>query len=46
MGYVLALLGLAIIILVHEYGRYIVIACNGIIVERFGIGMGPTIEVY
>jgi regulator of sigma E protease len=44
MGYVFALLGLAVIILVHEYGHFIIAKRNGVVVERFGIGMGPTIK--
>ena len=45
MGYIYALLGLAFIILVHEWGHYIAAKRNGIVVERFGIGMGPTIKI-
>ncbi|MDD4028170.1 MAG: RIP metalloprotease RseP [Caldisericia bacterium] len=45
MGYILALLGLALIILLHEYGHYIAAKKSGIVVERFGIGMGPTIKI-
>jgi regulator of sigma E protease len=45
MGYIFALLGLALIILLHEYGHYLAAKKNGIVVERFGIGMGPTIKI-
>ncbi|MCK5848710.1 MAG: RIP metalloprotease RseP [Caldisericia bacterium] len=45
MGYIYALLGLALIILVHEWGHYLAAKKNGIVVERFGIGMGPTIKI-
>lgn len=39
----ISLLVFSILVLVHEYGHYIVAVKNGILVEEFAIGMGPTV---
>ncbi len=43
MGWIMALLGLGVIILVHEFGHYIVARLFGVKVHEFSIGMGPEI---
>lgn len=39
----ISLLVFNILVLVHEYGHFIVAVKNGILVEEFAIGMGPTV---
>ncbi len=47
MGYsLLAILGLAILMIVHEAGHYFVARYFGMRVEKFSIGFGPTIWKY
>jgi regulator of sigma E protease len=41
--YLLAILGLSVIIAIHEIGHLITAKRAGMKVERFGIGMGPSI---
>ena len=41
--YLLVIFALTFIILIHEIGHFIVARRTGMKVERFGIGMGPTI---
>ncbi len=43
MSFIFALLGLSIIVLVHEFGHYISARSAGIIVSEFSIGMGKSI---
>lgn len=43
MSFVGALLGLALLMIVHEAGHYFVARAFGMRVERFAIGIGPTI---
>ncbi|MCL1924674.1 MAG: RIP metalloprotease RseP [Defluviitaleaceae bacterium] len=43
MGLIVALLVFGVLVIVHEYGHYIVAVKNGIAVEEFAIGMGPLI---
>ena len=43
MSIIIAILIFGIIVLVHEYGHFIVARKNGIVVEEFAIGMGPLI---
>ena len=43
MSILFALLIFGLIVLVHEYGHYIVARKNGITVEEFAIGMGPIV---
>lgn len=43
MGMLLALLGIALLMIVHEAGHFFVARAFGIRVERFAIGIGPTI---
>ena len=40
---VVAILVFGLIVLVHEFGHYIVAKKNGILVEEFAIGMGPKL---
>lgn len=40
---VLAILGLGLLIVVHEFGHFIVARLCGMRVERFSIGFGPTL---
>lgn len=42
-SYVLTILGLALLMIVHEAGHYFVARYFGMRVERFSIGFGPTI---
>ena len=46
MSIVVALLGLAILMVVHEAGHYFVARAFGMRVERFAVGIGPTIWRY
>ncbi len=43
MGLILTLVILSLVVLVHEYGHYVVMRRNGIEVEEFTIGFGPTL---
>ncbi len=43
MGMLLALLGIALLMIVHEAGHYFVARAFGMRVDRFAIGIGPTI---
>ncbi|NLP45815.1 MAG: RIP metalloprotease RseP, partial [Epulopiscium sp.] len=43
MNIIIAILVFGLIVLVHEFGHYIVAKKNGIMVEEFAIGMGPKI---
>ncbi|MFA6604272.1 MAG: site-2 protease family protein [Patescibacteria group bacterium] len=42
-GAAISILILSLIILVHEYGHYVAMKRNGIVVPEFTIGFGPTI---
>jgi len=46
MGLLVAFLVFSVLVIVHEYGHYIVAVKNGITVEEFAIGMGPLIWSY
>jgi regulator of sigma E protease len=41
--YILAIIGLSLIIIVHEFGHFIFAKINKIFVEEFFLGMGPKI---
>lgn len=43
MSIIIALLIFGVIVVVHEFGHFIVARKNGILVEEFAIGMGPLI---
>ena len=43
MGIVLAILVFSFIVLVHELGHFLLAKKNGIRVDEFSIGMGPTL---
>lgn len=43
MHIILAILGFGLLVLVHEFGHFIVARLNGVKVEEFAIGMGPSI---
>lgn len=43
MSIILAILGFGFLVLVHEFGHYIVARINGVAVEEFAIGMGPSL---
>ncbi len=43
LQYILAILGFSVIILVHEFGHFIMAKLNGIHVEEFFIGLGPKL---
>lgn len=43
MGFIVTILILSLVIVVHEYGHYVVMRRNGIQVETFTIGFGPTL---
>ena len=42
-GILFAIVILSIVVLVHEFGHYIVAKANGIFVSEFALGMGPKI---
>ena len=43
MNIVLAILALSIMIIVHEFGHFIVAKANGVRVKEFSIGLGPRL---
>lgn len=43
MKYVLALLVLSLIIIIHEFGHFIVAKASGVTVKEFSLGMGPRL---
>lgn len=43
LKYVLAFLVLSIVILIHEFGHFIVAKASGVVVTEFSLGMGPRI---
>ncbi|PKK39121.1 Membrane-associated zinc metalloprotease [Clostridiaceae bacterium JG1575] len=43
MSIVIAILGFGFLVLIHEYGHFIVARLNGVHVEEFSLGMGPTL---
>lgn len=43
MSIILAILGFGFLVLVHEFGHFIVARLNGVTVEEFAIGMGPSL---
>ena len=46
MNYILAILGFGVLVIVHEFGHYIVAKINKVKVLEFAIGMGPRIFTY
>ena len=38
---IIAVLILGIVIIVHEFGHFLLAKTNGIVVEEFSVGMGP-----
>ena len=46
MYIIMAILGFSLLILVHEFGHYIVAKMNKVTVHEFAIGMGPKIWSY
>ncbi|OPJ61805.1 RIP metalloprotease RseP [Clostridium oryzae] len=40
---IIALLGLSVLIIAHEFGHFILAKLNGVKVEEFSLGMGPKI---
>ncbi len=43
MYIIAAILAFGILVLVHEFGHFIMAKANGIKVEEFSIGMGPKL---
>lgn len=43
MSIVIAALILGIVIIIHEFGHFLLAKVNGIVVEEFSVGMGPRI---
>lgn len=43
MNLIIAILGFGLLVLVHEFGHFLVARLNGVRVEEFSIGMGPTL---
>ncbi len=41
MSSIIAVLILGIVIIVHEFGHFLLAKTNGIVVEEFSVGMGP-----
>ena len=42
----LAILVLSIIVIVHEFGHFIIAKANGITVVEFSIGFGPKLQLF
>ena len=43
MSILIAALMLGVVIIVHEFGHFILAKKNGIVVEEFSVGMGPRL---
>lgn len=43
MNIIIAIIILSIIVIIHEFGHFIVARANGIAVSEFALGLGPTI---
>lgn len=43
MSIIITILMLSVLIVVHEFGHFIVARLNGVQVEEFSLGMGPFI---
>ena len=43
MNIIIAIIILSIIVIIHEFGHFIVAKANGIAVSEFALGLGPTI---
>ncbi len=43
LGVVIFILALALIVIVHEWGHYIMAKMNGVLVHEFAVGMGPKV---
>ena len=43
MSIILTLLILCIIVILHEWGHFIVAKKSGVLVEEFAVGMGPKL---
>lgn len=43
LKYLLAFLVLSVVILIHEFGHYIIAKASGVVVEEFSLGMGPRL---
>ena len=43
MKYVLAILVLSLVIIIHEFGHFIVAKASGVKVVEFSLGMGPRL---
>ena len=40
---IIALIIFSVLVLIHEFGHFIVAKKNGIVVEEFAVGMGPKL---
>ena len=43
MNIIIALLVLSVIVIIHEFGHFLLAKANGIGVTEFAVGMGPRI---
>lgn len=43
MSIIIAILGFGLLVLVHEFGHFLLARANGVKVEEFSIGLGPTL---
>ena len=43
MKYLLAFLVLSIVIIIHEFGHFVVAKISGVTVTEFSLGMGPRL---
>ena len=43
---IIALIIFSVLVLIHEFGHFIVAKKNGIVVNEFSIGMGPKIFIF
>ena len=43
MSIIISIIVLSVIVIIHEFGHFIVAKKSGILVEEFAVGMGPTI---
>ena len=46
MKYILAIIALGVLIIVHEFGHFIMANVNKVKVNQFSLGMGPKIFSY
>lgn len=43
LGIIIAVILLGIVIIIHEFGHFLLAKANGVVVEEFSVGMGPRL---